>query len=179
LLRAMSDVVNLDPTALAIVVVRTVVVYAVLLALLRLAGKRELGQMTSFDFVVILVVSNAVQNAMVGSDTSLTGGLLAAATLLGLNWLVNQLDLRWSWLHRRLVGQPSLLVNRGHFVDDHLRREGITREEVMQALREHGVDSLDDVQMVVLEVDGTISVVPAGAKTTRTRRRLRGRATRP
>jgi uncharacterized membrane protein YcaP (DUF421 family) len=174
-----SDVVNFDPIALGTVVARTTIVYMVLLVLLRLAGKRELGQMTSFDFVVILVVSNAVQNAMVGPDTSLTGGLLAAATLLLLNWLVDQLDLRWSWLHRRLVGQPSLLVNRGHFVDGHLRREGITREEVMQALREHGIDDLSGVQMAVLEVDGTISVVPADAATTRTRRRVHGRATRP
>src|SRR4051794_12837214 len=134
--------------------------------------------MNAFDLVVILVVSNAVQNAMVGPDTSLTGGLLAAMVLLAANWVVDQLDLRWGWFHRRIAGQPSLLVNRGRFVDDHLRREGVTREEVMQALREHGVDSLEDVQMAVLEVDGTISVVPASAETTRTRRRVRGRASR-
>jgi uncharacterized membrane protein YcaP (DUF421 family) len=177
-LAALSDAINLDPGALAIVAFRTVVVYVALLILLRVSGKRELGQMTTFDLVLILVVSNAVQNAMVGPDTSLTGGLLAATVLLLVNSLLDRLDLRWPWLHQRLVGQPSLLVNRGRFVDAHLRREGISREEVMQALREHGVDNLEDVQMAVLEVDGTISVVPADAKTTRTRRRVRGRASR-
>jgi uncharacterized membrane protein YcaP (DUF421 family) len=86
-----DNLLNLDPIGLALVVLRTVVVYLVLLLLLRLAGKRELGQMTPFDLVVLLVISNAVQNAMVGSDTSLTGGLLAAATLLAVNRLVDQL----------------------------------------------------------------------------------------
>jgi len=170
-----NDLKNLDPISLGAVVVRTIVVYVALLVGLRLAGKRELGQLTSFDLVVILLVSNAVQNAMVGPDTSLVGGLVAAATLLLVNQLVGRLDLQWPWLHRQLVGQPSLLVNRGRFVDDHLRREGLTRDEVFEALREHGVTSLDQVQMAVLEVDGTISVVPAEAQTSRTRRRVRGR----
>jgi uncharacterized membrane protein YcaP (DUF421 family) len=170
-----SEVFNFDLVSLGIVAFRTVVVYVALLLGLRVFGKRELGQMTSFDLVVILVVSNAVQNAMVGPDTSLTGGLLAAATLLTANWVVDRLDLRWSWLHRRVVGEPSLLVNQGQFIDDHLRREGVSRDEVMQALREHGIVDLEQVQMAVLEVDGTISVVPADAKTTRTRRRIRGR----
>jgi len=171
----LPDVFNFDPAALGIVAFRTVVVYVALLVGLRLFGKRELGQMTSFDLVVILVVSNAVQNAMVGPDTSLTGGLLAAITLLTANWVVDRLDLRWSWFHRRLVGEPSLLINGGQFVDDHLRREGVSRDEVMQALREHGIADLEQVQMAVLEVDGTISVVPADARTMRTRRRIRGR----
>ena len=171
----MSDVFNLDPISLGAIVVRTFVVYAALLIGLRLSGKRELGQLTSFDLVVILLVSNAVQNAMVGPDTSLVGGLVAAATLLLVNQLVGRLDLQWPWLHRQLVGQPSLLVNRGRFVDAHLRREDLTRDEVFEALREHGVMNLNQVQMAVLEVDGTISVVPAEAQTSRTRHRVRGR----
>jgi uncharacterized membrane protein YcaP (DUF421 family) len=170
-----NDVVNVDPAALGIVVLRTIVVYVALLFLLRLFGKRELGQLTSFDLVVVLVVSNAVQNAMVGPDTSLTGGLLAAFTLLLVNWIVNLLDLRWHWLYRRVVGEPSLLVNRGRFVESHLRREGVAHDEVLQAMREHGIASIEDVKMAVLEVDGTISFVPADAKTVRTRRRVRGR----
>lgn len=174
----MSDVLNLDLASLGVVAVRTCVVYVSLLIGLRLAGKRELGQMTAFDLVLILVVSNAVQNAMVGPDTSLTGGLVAAGTLLVVNRLVDRLDLRWGWLHRRLIGQPSLLVNHGRFLDEHLQREGVTRDEVMQALREHGIATVEDVQMAVLEVDGTISVVPADARTTRTRHRLRSRTRR-
>ena len=172
---AFAGILDLNPWALLAVVVRTLAIYLALFLALRLAGKRELGQMTPFDLVVVLVISNAVQNAMVGPDTSLTGGLAAALTLLLANWGVNRLGLRWSWLGRRIVGSPTLLVIRGEFADDHLRREGLTRDEVMMALREHGVADLADVEMAVLEVDGTISVVPVGAETQRTRRRLRGR----
>ncbi|MCC6174390.1 MAG: DUF421 domain-containing protein [Chloroflexi bacterium] len=164
-----------DPTLFAQTVVRTAVVYAALLVGLRLSGKRELGQMTSFDLVVILVISNAVQNAMVGPDTSLAGGLVAAATLLILNAGVDRLGLRWAWLQRRLIGSPTLLVNRGRFVEVHLRREGISHDAVLQALREHGVADLADVQLAILETDGTISVVPMSSPSSRTRRRVRGR----
>src|SRR5437762_10951254 len=171
----LDQVLNLDPLALGVIVMRTAVVYLALLVLLRLAGKRELGQMTSFDLVVILIISNAVQNAMVGPDTSLTGGLVAAAALVLLNRLVDTLGLRFPALRRGLVGSPSLLVYEGEFLPDHLRHEGLTQDEVLQALREHGVDSLESVKSAVLEVDGTISIVPAGAESSRTRRRLRGR----
>ncbi len=172
---AFTDLLNLDPAALAAIVVRTAVVYGGLLLGLRVAGKRELGQMTAFDLVVVLVISNAVQNAMVGPDTSLSGGLLAAATLLALNRVVATLSLRLPWLGQRLSGSPSLLVHDGRLVYPHLRAEGVTEDEMMQALREHGVGSLAEVQMAVLEVDGTISVIPTGAGSTRTKRRLRGR----
>ena len=170
-----DQLLNLDPTSLALVVVRTVAVYLGLLIGLRLAGKRELGQMTPFDLVLLLVISNAVQNAMVGPDTSLNGGLVAAATLLVVNWLVDRFGLRSAWLRERLVGAPALLVHEGRFVAQHLRREGITEAEVMQALREHGVDDLHRVKVAVLEADGAISVVPADAESSRTRRRIRGR----
>jgi len=170
-----DQVFNFDVAALSIVALRTLAVYVALFVGLRLAGKRELGQMTPFDLVVLLIVSNAVQNAMVGPDTSLTGGLVAAATLLLVNRLVSLAGLRVPGLHQALVGQPSLLLHDGQFVDAHLRREGLTREEVMQALREHGVAEPGQVKEAILEVDGTISVVPADAASSRTRRRLRGR----
>lgn len=171
----MSDVFQLSPAALGVIVLRTLVIYLALLMGLRLAGKREIGQMTPFDLVVILVISNAVQNAMLGPDTSLTGGIVAAFTLLAANSLVNRAGLRWLWLNSRIVGTPTLLVNHGRFVDEHLRREGIQQDEVLMALREHGIGAIDDVDMAVLEVDGTISVVPMGDGSQRTRHRLRGR----
>jgi len=170
-----SDVIELDLLALGLVVVRTLVVYLALLVGLRVAGKRELGQMTPFDLVVVLVISNAVQNAMVGTDTSLTAGIVAAFTLLAANWLINRLGLRYLWLGSRLIGSPTLLINHGHFVEDHMRREGIQREEVLMAMREHGINRVDEVDVAVLEVDGTISIVPMGTKVQRTRRRMRGR----
>jgi uncharacterized membrane protein YcaP (DUF421 family) len=166
---------NGDPVALGLVALRTAAVYVALLVGLRLAGKRELGQMSSADLVALLVISNAVQNAMVGGDVSLNGGLVAAATLLALNWGLDRLALRFSWLHRRLTGDPVLLVHDGALIEDHLRREGLTPDEVLQALREHGVDDLRAVKSAVLEVDGTISVVPSDAPSSRTRRRIRAR----
>jgi uncharacterized membrane protein YcaP (DUF421 family) len=170
-----SQIFEFEPLALASVLLRTVVVYFALLLGIRLAGKRELGQMTPFDLIVILVISNAVQNAMVGPDTSLTAGLLAALVLFLVNWAVDRSALKWAWLGRRVLGSPTLLISDGRFVDVHLRQEGITQDEVLMALREHGISDPAEVQSAVLEVDGSVSVVPMGVEVKRTRHRLRGR----
>src|SRR5512146_3025809 len=118
--------IELDPNAIGQVIVRTVIVYFALLIGLRVAGKRELGQMSPFDLVVILVISNAVQNAMVGQDTSLTAGILAAFTLLAVNRVVSVLGLRSTILGKGLIGSATLLVNGGHLIDANLRREGVS-----------------------------------------------------
>lgn len=174
----MDDLISLfqlDPFALALVAARTLAVYLVLVALLRLFGKRELGQMAPFDLVVVLLISNAVQNAMVGPDTSLTGGLLAALVLLSVNWAVNRLALRSARVQRLISGQPVILISHGEFLDMNLRHEGLTREQVIAAMREHGVARADDVELAVLEVDGLISFVPTSDGMQRTRKRVRGR----
>lgn len=155
------------------IIARTLVVYLALLAALRLAGKREIGQMTPFDLVVILLIANAVQNAMVGPDTSLTGGLIAAAVLIAANYGVAILRQQSPWLRRTVEGSPTLLINDGKFVIEHLRREGIDEDEVLMAVREHGIASVQDVRMAVLETDGSISIVPADATLMRTRRHSR------
>ncbi len=155
------------------IVARTVIIYSALLIGLRLAGKRQLGQMTPFDLVVILLVANAVQNAMVGTDTSVTGGLIAAGVLIALNYGVAFARERVPLLRRAVEGNPSLIVNDGQLVRDHLVREGIDEEDVLMAVREHGIDKLSDVRMAVLETDGSISIVPASAPVTRTRRHAR------
>ncbi len=155
------------------IVARTVIVYGALLGGLRLAGKRELGQMTPFDLVVILLIANAVQNAMVGPDTSVTGGLIAAGVLIVANYGVALARERIPLLRRAVEGNPSLLISEGKFVSDHLRREGLDEDEVMMAIREHGVADLKDVRMAVLETDGSISIVPSDAKAMRTRRHSR------
>src|SRR3954467_5144018 len=105
--------VAIDPISLTIIVLRTIVVYLVLLVSLRLAGKRELGQMTPFDLVVLLIIANAVQTAMVGPDTTLTGGLVAAFVLLLLNRVVVRLGLRSPRALHALIGTPTLLVHDG------------------------------------------------------------------
>lgn len=172
---ALTSLLDLDPLTLGLIVLRTTVVYVVLLVALRLAGKRELGQLTIFDFVVVLLLANTVQNAMVGPDASLDGGIVAALTILVVNWVVGRLGLRSAWLRSRLIGSPALLIHDGVLLPEHLRHEGVTEDEVRQALREHGIDDLGTVKSAVLEVDGTISVIPADAHSSRTRHRLRGR----
>jgi uncharacterized membrane protein YcaP (DUF421 family) len=155
------------------IALRTVAVYAVILVGLRLAGKRELGQMTVFDLVVLLLIANAVQNAMVGPDTSLMGGLLAAVILLVFNTIIARLRLRSPILRRLVEGTPTLLVLRGEPIPDHLQREGIDQETLEASLREHGVENLSDVEMAVLEIDGSISVVPIGGTTKHVKRPLK------
>jgi uncharacterized membrane protein YcaP (DUF421 family) len=155
------------------IVLRTSIVYLALLLGLRLAGKRQIGQMTPFDLVVILLIANAVQNAMVGPDTSLTGGLISAAVLLAVNALVGLGRQRFPFLRRIVEGEPAVLVADGRIIDSAMRRQEIDMEELQQAIREHGLSGLDDVQMAVLEVDGTISIVSKDTQTIRTRKRFR------
>jgi len=155
------------------IVARTAIVYLALLVGLRLAGKRELGQMTPFDLVVILLIANAVQNAMVGPDTSVTGGLIAAAALIAINYGVAAARQRLPGLRRTVEGAPTLLISDGRFIPENLRREGLDEDEVMMAIREHGVASVEDVRLAVLETDGSISIVPMDTQPLRTRRHSR------
>jgi uncharacterized membrane protein YcaP (DUF421 family) len=155
------------------IVARTVLVYMALLLGLRLAGKREIGQMTPFDLVVILLIANAVQNAMVGPDVSVTGGLIAAGVLVGVNYGVAFARVRLPWLRRAVEGSPTLLIHDGSFIKQNLEHEGIDEEEVSMAIREHGIASLEDVGSAVLEVDGSISIVPANVQVLKTRRHVR------
>ena len=153
--------------------IRTAVVYLAVFVGLRVMGKRELGQMTVFDLVVILLIANAVQNAMVGPDTSLIGGVLAAFTLLLLNYAVSLLRLSSPFWGRLVEGTPTVLVQDGEFVAPHLRKEGAERAELEMAIREHGVESVKDVRLAVLETDGSISIVPKDSRVLRTRTRIR------
>lgn len=158
------------------IAVRTVLVYGAVLIGLRLAGKREIGQMTPFDLVVILLVANAVQNAMVGPDSSLTGGIISAGTLVSVNYLVSRIRDRVPWLRRAIEGQPTLLIRDGAMLEHNLAREHVDREEVLMALREHGIDEIGQVRAAILETDGSISVVQATEPTLlHTKRRVRRR----
>ncbi len=149
---------NLDVNGFEIAA-RTLIIYAILLIALRLAGKREIGQMATFDLVVILLVSNAVQNAMVGSDVSVTGGLIAAGALIGANYGVATARERVVWLRGAVEGTPTILVSNGRLIQQNMRREGVDEEDVQMAIREHGIDDVHEVRLAVLETDGSISVV--------------------
>ena len=139
------------------IVLRTGGIYLLVLIGVRLSGKREVGQMTPFDLTLLLLLSNSVQNAMTGPDTSLLGGAVAAGTLLILNYLVGNLS-GGSRRFRRLVeGQPTLLIHDGKIIEAHLAREHVSIDELHRALREHGINSCGQVALAVLEVDGSIS----------------------
>ncbi len=139
------------------IVLRTGIIYLLVLIGVRLSGKREVGQMTPFDLTLLLLLSNSVQNAMTGPDTSLTGGAVAASTLLVLNYLVANVSGRSKRLRRLVEGEPSLLVHDGKVIDSHMAREHVSMDELNRALREHGINSCDQVALAVLEVDGSIS----------------------
>jgi len=155
------------------IVLRTVAVYFVVLVGLRLFGKRQLGQMSVGDLVMILLIANAVQNAMVGPDTSLEGGLVAAVTLLVLNLVVVRSLTRSALWARLFEGEPTLLVKDGAYLDRSIRHEGLAREEVDMAVREHGFASVSDVRVAYLEPDGTISVIPIDAQVLHGRRKVK------
>lgn len=155
------------------IVVRSALVYAAVFLGLRLMGKRQLGQMTIFDLVVILLIANAVQNAMVGPDTSLQGGILAAFVLLLANLLLSRLRLVNPKVERLVEGAPTMLISDGQYLDANLRKEGIDRTEVESALREHGLADAKGVRMAYLEPDGSISIVPRTARVLRSRKRVR------
>jgi uncharacterized membrane protein YcaP (DUF421 family) len=159
------------------IAVRAVLVYLAVFLALRVAGKRELGQMTVFDLVLILLIANAVQNAMVGPDTSLQGGLAAAVVLVVVNVMFGLARIRSPLLDRLFQGHPTVLVENGQVMWSHLRRQGLDEEDLDMAIREHGIDSLKSVQMAVLETDGSISIVPMSSQVFRSRRR-RARAIR-
>lgn len=139
------------------IIVRTSIIYGLILVGVRLCGKREVGQMTPFDLVLLLLLSNSVQNAMTGPDTSLVGGVAAAITLFLLNTMVADLA-GFNRRFRKLVqGSPSMLIHNGEVIEAHMAKEHVSMDELERALREHGIASPHDVSIGVLEVDGSMS----------------------
>jgi uncharacterized membrane protein YcaP (DUF421 family) len=136
---------------------RPVFVYAFLVVGLRLAGKRELAQLNPFDLVVLLTLSNTVQNAIIGDDNSVTGGLLGATTLLGLNYLVVRFLYGHDRLERLVEGDPDVLIDEGEIRFNRLRKELVTLTELESAAHKQGFASLDEVQRAVLEPGGTVA----------------------
>lgn len=139
--------------------IRTAAVYAALLVLLHLAGKRQLAQLNSFDLVVLLLLSNVVQNAVIGNDNSLLGGLLGAVILLALNFVLVRFAFMSPRFGKALQGGSTVLYADGEVDERALRREAITREELVAGLRRQGLE-LDDVEVVELEPEGTFDATP-------------------
>jgi uncharacterized membrane protein YcaP (DUF421 family) len=139
-------------------VLRTLVVYAAIAVLVRLAGKRGLAQLNTFDLVVVLLLSNVVQNAIIGDDNSLTGGLIGAVVLVAVNALMVRLAARSDRLTALFEGTPTTLVERGRYIPRALQREGLRAGEVTTALRTQNADDVQDVESAVLEPGGALVV---------------------
>lgn len=142
---------------------RAVAVYIFLIVALRMAGRREMGQLTTFDLVLLLILSNAVQNSINAGDNSLGGGMVSAFVLLAINWMVGWATYRWRWLDRLVQGRPVRIVTEGRLHRRALARERITLEELRSALRKQGIEGLRECQQIVLEADGTLTAVRKGA----------------
>ncbi len=142
---------------------RTALIYLAVLLGMRLFGKREVGQFTLFDLALVMLVGNAVQPAITGPDNSVTGGLVIIVTLFLLNRLVNYLTVRSRLVRDIIEGRPTVVARGGHWMKRALAQEGLSPEDCLPALRDHGVESVDEVDLAVLEVDGTLSVVPKGS----------------
>ena len=137
-------------------ILRTIIIYVLLILGLRLAGKRELAQLNPFDLVVLLLLSNTVQNAIIGEDNSLIGGVIGAATLLITNSIVARLTYRYAWLDRLIEGVSTTLLEGGKLRPAILKREMLTERDLEVAARKQGFDSLGEVDKAELEPDGDI-----------------------
>jgi uncharacterized membrane protein YcaP (DUF421 family) len=141
------------------IVLSSSAVYLFIILAIRLFGKKELAQLSIIDLVFILLISNAVQNAMVGSDSSLAGGLVAASTLFIFNYILKYLMYRFPKLINIVQGAEILLIYKGQMNGANMARARITREELTEAVREHGVSEIREVDLAILEIDGNISII--------------------
>src|SRR5712692_5084931 len=155
-------------------VIQVVIIYIAFFIGLRLFGKHELGQFTTFDLVLVLLVANALQPAITGPDNSVTGGVIIITILLVFNRGVAMVRNRWPWFDALIDPPPTVVVQDGQISQPALEKEGLSETDVEMAIREHGVNKLSDVKQAVLENDGSISVVTKGSGDRyRRRRRVR------
>jgi len=141
------------------IIFSTMAIYLFIVIAIRLFGKKELAQLSVVDMVFILLISNAVQNAMVGPDSTLSGGLVAATTLFIMNYVFKYLQYRFPKFGKIVEGDATMLIYKGEILETHLKMAKITKDELMEAVREHGVASVKEVDLAILEVDGNISVL--------------------
>ncbi|MGE8227847.1 MAG: DUF421 domain-containing protein, partial [Stenotrophomonas sp.] len=140
-------------------ILRAVIVYVVVLVMVRVAGKRTLGQFTPFDMLLLVLLGNAVQNALLGPDTSLGGGLLLAATLIALNYIVGWITTRSALMEQVIEGEPVVLARHGHVLQKVLQRELVSKADFAKAMRDAGCDQVDEVDLALLETNGHITII--------------------
>lgn len=146
------------------IILRSVAVYFFMTIALRLFGKKELSQLNTADIILILLISNSVQNAMVGPDTSLSGGLIAALALFIINYIIKKLTHKYKALNDILLDKPEILIHNGILDFKALSKLDISHDELKEAAREHGLEHLTDVKLAMLEIDGTISIISQDKK---------------
>ena len=146
-------------------VLRPLAIYFCLLVIFRITGKRSLGEITSFDFVLLLIISEAVSQSLLAADASLTAGLVAAITLLLIDVVISQFTRRFPRFARLTEDEPVVLMSGGRLHRDRLRGERVDESEILEAARAQGLERLDQVRLAVLERSGTISIVPAQGRT--------------
>jgi uncharacterized membrane protein YcaP (DUF421 family) len=140
-------------------ILRSVIVYGFLLIALRLTGKRQVGQLAPFDLVLLLVLSNAVQDSINAGDNSLVGGLISATALIGLNFVLSLATFRHKKLEAWIEGQPQVLIHNGKLYERALATNKLTQHELAGALRRSGCTTVDQVELAMLENNGSISVI--------------------
>jgi uncharacterized membrane protein YcaP (DUF421 family) len=143
-------------------IVRAVVVYVFILILMRISGKREMGHMGAVEFVTVLLISNAVQNSMNAGDNSLLGGMVFAATLIGLSLVFSAIAYRSRLFSRIFEGTPTLLINKGKIIHSNMRKERLRESEIRVLLRKQGIHHYQEVSTAILESDGTLSLTKIG-----------------
>ncbi len=141
------------------IVLRSVAVYFFMVIALRVFGKKELSQLNTADIILILLISNSVQNAMVGSDSSLVGGIIAASALFFINYMFKKIMLKSSFIKELVQDKPEILIHDGKTDYKALAKLGISSEEMEQAIREHGIEYYKDVKLAMFEIDGNISII--------------------
>src|SRR6478609_678231 len=141
------------------IIIRSASVYLFMVVALRLFGKKELSQLNTADVILILLISNSVQNAMVGNDTTLWGGLAAATILFAINYILKKLMYRYKKFSEFMLEKPEILIHNGTLDFRNLSKLNITSDELKEAMREHGIEHFKDVKLAMLEIDGNISII--------------------
>ncbi len=141
-------------------IIRPIVVYLVVLAFFRIFGRRELAQLNPMDLAVLLLLAAALENAIIGDDHSLIGGIYGAAALLGINWLVNATSYRVPWLDKLIQGEPKVLIDKGALDEEVRRSEKLSDSDVDEALHREGIEQLDEVRKAYLEPSGQLTMIP-------------------
>lgn len=145
--------------------VRAFVIYLFLLMLFRLTGKRMLSELSTFDFILLLIISEATQNALVGDDRSLTTGMAVILTLVMVEVAMSYLKKRFKFVETIMEGEPVMLVDRGKVIEAHLAKTHVSRDDILQTARQHqGIERMDQIKYAVLETSGGISIIPMASE---------------